>query len=75
MNIRRFKIVCKGKNSPVGIRIAVTADLHHRPWEEAAEQLAHMGVFSALSDKLSDLSAISAAYTTLLRAVYIARAT
>ena len=39
MNIRRFKIVCKGKNAPAGTKIAVTADLHHRPWEEAAEQL------------------------------------
>jgi len=39
MNIRRFKIICNGKRVPSGLRIAVTADLHHRPWQEAAEQL------------------------------------
>jgi len=42
--------------------------------EECARQLeadpASGGVFSALCDKLSDLAAISAAYTTLLRADY-----
>ncbi len=39
MNIRSFKIKCGEKHAPVGIRIAVTADLHHRPGEQAVEQL------------------------------------
>ena len=39
MNIRRFKIDCRGKRIPAGTTVAVTADLHFRDCGTAVEQL------------------------------------